>query len=132
MESAAFWTLVDRSRQEAPDDLDDQYEKLKELLAELPADEVLSFHSAFVDANLALYTWDLWAAATVMLGWCSDDVFTDFRSWVISRGRETYLRVAADPDALADVELDDPDEIGDGETFAGAAGEVYEEATGHD
>jgi hypothetical protein len=122
--------LVERSRQGAPDDPEAQAEVLKELLGQLSVDDVVKFDECFTDANLALYTWNMWGAATLMLGWSSDDVFADFRSWVISLGRETYDRVAADPDALAEVDMEDPEEPAVGELFGSVASEVYEAATG--
>ena len=109
MDENAFWALIGRSREQAEGDLEAQAESLQELLTALPAAEIVAFDQHFAAANLALYSWSLWGAATLMLGWCSDDVFTDFRSWVISQGRPTYDRVAADPEALAEVELTDPD-----------------------
>jgi hypothetical protein len=33
-------------------------------------------------------------------GGMSDDGFTDFRYWLISRGRDVYERALADPDSL--------------------------------
>ncbi|OSP39974.1 hypothetical protein B7767_28795 [Streptomyces sp. 13-12-16] len=45
----------------------------------------------------------LWAAAYVINGGCSDDGFDYFRGWLIAQGRETFERVVADPDALAEL-----------------------------
>jgi hypothetical protein len=132
MNDDEFWTLIDRSRGGTAGDPDAQAERLGELLTELSVEQLVAFDRRFVQANLALYTWAMWGAATVVLGWCSDDVFTDFRSWVVSLGRQTYDRVVADPEVLAEVQLADPEEIGAGELFAFAAGEAYQEATGRD
>jgi hypothetical protein len=38
-----------------------------------------------------------------MEGFCSDDSFFYFQPWLVGLGRETFERVATDPDALADV-----------------------------
>ena len=39
-----------------------------------------------------------------------DDLFTDFRSWVIAHGQDAYERVVEEPDALAEFEdMDDVD-----------------------
>lgn len=46
----------------------------------------------------------LWDAASIMMEWCSDDGFIDFRAWLIAQGREVYLAALKDPDSLADVE----------------------------
>ncbi|MEU1251459.1 DUF4240 domain-containing protein [Micromonospora arida] len=41
--------------------------------------------------------WDVWAAAYLIGGGCSDDSFIDFRAGVIALGREWYERVLASP-----------------------------------
>lgn len=66
-----------------------------------------------------------------MIGDASDDVFADFRSWVISRGRSAYERVLASPDAgLAELDVEDEEEVGGGESLGAAVGQAYEARTG--
>lgn len=85
---------------------------------------------AFVRRNLELYSWDVWAAAESLIGWCSEDVFTDFRSWVVAQGREYFEACRADPAVLADGRLRDEEEVGAAEVFASVANTVYEAMTG--
>ena len=49
----------------------------------------------------ALYRRDLWAAAYLIGGGCSDDSFIDFRAGLIAQGHDWYHKAAA-PDSLAD------------------------------
>jgi hypothetical protein len=49
------------------------------------------------------YRSPLWAAAYVINGGCSDDGFENFRSRLITQGRQVYERTVADPDTLADL-----------------------------
>jgi hypothetical protein len=49
----------------------------------------------------ALYRYDLWAAAYLIGGGCSDDGFIDFRAGLIAQGRDWYHKAAASPDSLA-------------------------------
>lgn len=49
-----------------------------------------------------MYRWDVWAAAYLIGGGCSDDSFMDFRAGLIGLGREWYARAAACPDVLAE------------------------------
>ena len=51
--------------------------------------------------HAALYRRDVWAAAYLIAGGCSDDSFIDFRAGLIARGRDWYHRAAASPDSLA-------------------------------
>lgn len=48
-------------------------------------------------------TWDLWAAADRIMGWCSDDSFFYFGLWLVGLGRDLFERLVRDPDALAEV-----------------------------
>ena len=52
-----------------------------------PPDELIEFHRLFNRAMDDAYIWDLWGAAYLINGGCSDDGFAYFRSWLISRGR---------------------------------------------
>ena len=77
------------------------------------------------------YTWDLWGAAYLINGGCSDDGFAYFRSWLISRGRAAYEEAVRDPDSLADLVDPDRDDY-EFEDLWGLALVVYEERTGED
>ena len=50
------------------------------------------------------YRIELWGAAYLLNGGCSDDCFEYFRGWLITQGRAVYEAVLADPDSLADVD----------------------------
>jgi hypothetical protein len=52
------------------------------------------------------YTWDLWGAAYIVDGGCSDDSFMDFRSWLIAQGRDFYYSMRSNPDSLAAVDAE--------------------------
>jgi hypothetical protein len=39
-------------------------------------------------------------AAYIIDGGCSDDGFEYFRCWLISRGKETFIKLKANPDSL--------------------------------
>jgi Protein of unknown function (DUF4240) len=46
---------------------------------------------------------DLWGAAFILNGGCSDDGFNDFRGWLIAQGRTVYEAALENPDSLADI-----------------------------
>src|SRR5262249_33752044 len=66
-------------------------------------DEAAHFRRTFLSYLDRAYRWDLWRAAFLIGGGCSDDSFMDFRSWLISLGRDVYERAISDPDSLPDV-----------------------------
>ncbi|MER6440253.1 DUF4240 domain-containing protein [Streptomyces sp. NPDC001185] len=67
-----------------------------------PAEEILAFEHRFSCLRTAVYRWDVWAAAYLVGGGCSDDRFSDFTAGLVALGREWYERAAACPDALAE------------------------------
>ncbi|MET0916520.1 MAG: DUF4240 domain-containing protein [Jiangellaceae bacterium] len=58
-----------------------------------------------------------------------DDLFTDFRSWVIAHGQVAYTRVVENPETLSEFP-DIANGCGMGEPFGYAAIEVYVKKTG--
>lgn len=101
MDSTAFWKLIDKSRQAAEGDPEQQLEELGSLLDELSADEIVGFQHIFDSYFETSYTWPLWGAAYVIGGGCSDDGFDYFRGWLISRGEKIFTAAVAAPDGLA-------------------------------
>ena len=112
MNAEEFWRLIEDTRS---DDLEEHAERLTTRVVALGADEALAFDQQWQERHVAAYRWDLWAAAYEIHGGCSDDCFSDFRSYVISLGRDVYERALASPDSLADIDID-PD--GDWEAVA--------------
>ncbi|WP_406083626.1 DUF4240 domain-containing protein [Micromonospora zamorensis] len=104
-------------------------------LAATSPERILEFQELFDQLHDALYRWDVWAAAYLIGGGCSDDSFIDFRAGVIALGREWYERVLASPDGLADhpVVRQAAAEEDDGALFAESvnyvASKAYEQVT---
>ena len=83
--------------------MDLQAERMRRILSAMPVEDVLEFDRIFGELYWDAYHWDLWAAAYIIEGGCSDDGFMDFRSWLISMGREVYKAAMADAESLAEV-----------------------------
>jgi hypothetical protein len=71
------------------------------------------------------YRWDLWAAAYIINGGCSDDCFDYFRNWLISLGQEAYDAVIDDPKVLSQYLDQCPPYYCRFEGLSSAAGKVY-------
>ena len=93
-----FWQIIDAT---VGPDMDAQLQKLGDTLVTLTREELLAFDADFWRASLAAYRWDLWGAAYVINGGCSDDGFIDFRSWLIAQGKAVYDAALAEPESLA-------------------------------
>ena len=138
MEEALFWSIVDSSRQRAREiplsprqDFIDLHEKtLAQALAQRTPDEIVAFRDRFWSYHRMAYRRDLWAVAYWLHGGCSDDGFTDFRSCLISLGRNLFFKILADPDSLTDI-VDLPDTpYMQAEGFQYVASKVYKQVTG--
>jgi hypothetical protein len=102
MDADQFWSLIESARTAAAADGKPFDEALVSRLAMCSREEILAYQARFDDAHHALYRWDVWAAAYLIGGGCSDDSFMDFRTGLVALGREWFERAAARPDSLAD------------------------------
>jgi hypothetical protein len=127
---AQFWQLIEETRRDAGNDTGRQSELLKNRLAQLSPAAIVEFARIRHRLDEQAYTWDLWAAATVIEDGCSDDCFRDFRGYIISLGQGPYEAAIRDPDSLASVAQDA--ENGDWEDADNVAPDAYSSRTGGD
>lgn len=78
--------------------------ELQDRLMSMGPEQTQAFHDILHIYEELADQYGLWDAASIMVEWCSDDGFIDFRAWLIAQGREVYLAALKDPDSLADVE----------------------------
>ena len=93
---------------------------------------MLAFGSRFDYLQALSYTSELWCAAYVACGGCSDDSFDYFRAWLTGRGKVTFYNALENPDSLLDVfkELAEAGEVPDNELMLSVAQDAYEAQTG--
>jgi len=135
---STFWDIIETARaRSGPGEPFDQ--ALAGYLATRSRQDILEYQERFDDVHAALYRRDVWAAAYLIGGGCSDDGFTDFRAGLIAQGHAWYQQVAASPDSLAGhpaVTASAPDPSQDeplfDEAVSYAAAEAFERLTGGD
>jgi len=125
MDIETFWNTIDRTREVGGSDPDARIDALRDELAPLPPVELQAFQNHYDRLSGSAYRWDIWGAAYVMLGGCSDDGFHYFRDWLISEGRTTFEAALADPDSLADLPRID---VAENESYGYVALELFEKA----
>lgn len=131
MPSAAFWRLIDAANSGPGKSRQKFIRRATQSLRKLSDQELIAFKLRQEAEMDRAYTWDVWAAAYVIEGGCSDDGFEYFRAWLMSLGSAVWEAALANPDSLASrrgirsgcCEL---------EEFLYLAPEVYEERTGKD
>ncbi len=103
MDPRQFWQLIELSKAASEGDCDRQADALALLLLELPATAIVAFDHLFDQYLDQAYRNDLWAAAYIINGGCSDDSFEYFRRWLIGQGQAVYTAALRDPQSLLSV-----------------------------
>jgi uncharacterized protein DUF4240 len=129
MDEHRFWQLIDESRRRAARDPHRQMTRLRELLAVLTPEEVLEFGTILWRLHGVAYRAELWGAAQLIAGHGDDEVFDNFRAWLIAQGREAYEAALSNPDSLAAIAEADETEL---EDLFSVAPDVYAQLTGAD
>ena len=101
MDTNAFWDIIETARS-AEGEGATFVDALVDLLASRSKQDVLEYQERFDEVHDAVCRWDMWAAAYLIGGGCSDDSFIDFRAGLIAMGRYWYEKTAASPDSLAE------------------------------
>ena len=116
MDETTFWRIVEDAG--APDRCspDEQCEAISEALAGLSREDLVAFENIRQRLASGLYTWPMLKACFIVLSYVSDDVFEDFRHWVILNGKDRYLSTMQNPNTMVDyITVDDPIEETSGE-----------------
>ncbi len=95
-----FWEIVENVHRASDGNMDKKCELLDAKLRRLTLEQVRSFQAHFDECQVRAYFQELWDVAASICGGCSDDGFSDFRSTLISMGRETFERALANPQWL--------------------------------
>jgi Protein of unknown function (DUF4240) len=101
MDTDGFWDVIETARASAGES-GPFHETLADHLAALTEREIVDYQQEFDKAHQALDRWDVWAAAYLIGGGCSDDSFIDFRAGLIAQGRVWCQKATDSPDSLAD------------------------------
>jgi hypothetical protein len=103
LDEASFWQLIDDVRTRADADPEAMGELLTAHLESFEDAALIAYQNRYLDLSARLHTWRHLHAAEMACGFTSDDVFTDWRAFVIAHGRAVYEAAVRDADTLADV-----------------------------
>jgi hypothetical protein len=130
VDRAEFWRIVEAGRLAAGGDDERVPSAVRGLLAALPPSEIISFETIQDELLGESYRNDLWAAAYLINGGCSDDGFTYFRGWLIAQGQRVFDTAILDPATLEDAIVMDNAWDADLEEFLYAARQAYRDVVG--
>jgi hypothetical protein len=108
MSEEEFWALIQLSRggTDSKVILAEQTDNLVRELQELSEVLLADFISIFYKQLWRCYDWDMWAVAYVAYFGCSDDSFEEFRSWLISCGKNNFEQCLSSIDFASRLVLD--------------------------
>jgi predicted DNA-binding WGR domain protein len=95
-----FWSLIERARKNS-EDHEAQMELLGEYLQNRSVEDIVAFEHILQEMLAISYQTNLWGAAYLINGGCSDDGFDYFRAWLISKGKNIFQSALANPDDLS-------------------------------
>ncbi|MEU6779511.1 DUF4240 domain-containing protein [Nonomuraea angiospora] len=101
MDIDEFWHLIEHSARHRPNEA--RLRWLEQRLASRSAEEIIDFESWILEARRKVDTNLMWGTATLLHLIGGNDSFRYFQMWLVGLGRETFEKVAGDPDTLADV-----------------------------
>ena len=104
-----FWALIDSVNSQVDcNDKDSVLSVTKAKLCLLSSSEIVEWYKLYEAIHKDAYRDALWNACSQCGIHDSDDGFYYFRAWLISRGREVFTSVLANPNSLSDY-VSDPE-----------------------
>jgi len=125
-----FWDIVEQSLKNSDNQEDQEVFLIKEI-EKLSPEEIIGFRLMTDKLLNDTYNSDMCCACCLMNGRGSDDGFEYFRNWIISRGKDTYLKAKENPDSLIS-EYQEYNDLYDFEAFWYVALEAFENKTGEE
>ena len=136
MRTDDFWAVIDTATADRPGS---PGEVAKRAVAELAArdpEEIVAWGRHLDKVMAASGKEDLWAAAYLINGGCSEDGFDNFRGWLIANGRDVLARAVREPDSLAELPAVRAAALNgavfEAEEVLAVAADAYREATGNE
>jgi Protein of unknown function (DUF4240) len=103
MRTDDFWAVIDRATADRPASPADVAKRAAAELATRDPAEIVAWDRHLGRVMTASGKEDLWAAAYLINGGCSDDGFDSFRGWLIAHGRAAVAGAVREPDSLAEM-----------------------------
>jgi hypothetical protein len=125
-----YWAIIDSSLHETTNQ-EDQELFLVSAIEKLTPQEMIGFRLRTDKLLFDSYNQELWCAAYIVSGGCSDGGFEYFRCWLISQGKEVFYHVKSNPDTLID-EVIEGKESYEFEGFWYVAMNAFKNKTGED
>jgi len=136
MRTDDFWAVIARATADRPGSPAEVAERATADLATRDPEDIVGWGRHLDKVMAASGTEDLWAAAYLINGGCSEDGFDGFRGWLIAHGRDAVARSVREPDSLAEMPAvraaAENGAVFEAEEVLSIAAQAYAQATGSD
>jgi hypothetical protein len=136
MRTDDFWAVIARATADRPATPAEVARRAVAELATRDPEEIVAWSRHLDRVLVASGTEDLWAAANVIHGGCSEEGFDAFRGWLIAHGRDAVANSVKAPDSLANVAVikaaAETGAVFEAPEVLTIAAEAYREATGEE
>lgn len=133
MTEQEFWDTINLSLKDNGPGSDGQYASIAKTLARYSPEELIEFENHLGYQKSRAFCFPVLMANFILQSYINDDIFEDFRLWLISFGQERFESILNNADNLALFsDVKDPIEDITGEGLVFAAREAYEAATGQE
>jgi Protein of unknown function (DUF4240) len=131
MNRRKFWEIIEDTSSKQGAASDEQFFLIERILCKLPPKEVLTFENIKNELVIEASSFEMLIAAYIIYGELSDELYEDFRAFLILHGEEQYESAVAFPDSIAQWDFDNADSI-EGESLHFVAEQAYVEQTDKD
>lgn len=100
MPESEFWQMIAKTKRKAKGDEAWQARELIFLLRDRTPVEIMGFEKTLWIMSNRCATSDLWAAAYIIFGGCSNDAFVDFQYWLVGQGKKAMNDAIKNPETL--------------------------------
>jgi len=127
VEEREFWKIIEASGSPDKCSPDEQCENIIEKLVGRSKEDLISFANIHKELLSKAYTWPMLKASFIVISYISDDVFEDFRNWVILNGKERFYKTLEHPDFISSyIDVEDPVEDITGEALLFVCEEAWD------
>ena len=130
MNKEKFWEIVELAKKESEGNQEKYIEIIELELNKLTPKEIINFDEILDELRAEAYNRELWGAAYVINGGCSEDGFEYFRGWLIAQGQLVYENALKDPKTLESSIIMDSSWDAEFEEFLYVAQQCYRKKTG--
>lgn len=127
MNEEEFWKLIESSGSPDKGSPGEQCERITNQLSGKSKEELVSFANIHKEMLSKAYTWPMLKASIIILSYISDDVFEDFRNWIILNGKQRFYETLEHPDNIGSyIQVQDPVEELTGEALLYVCDEAWD------